>query len=102
MAKVQSRKIGKKYEQFWIPLPKKVCEALKMGKGDEFEVFIEDGDIVLRSSGKGKPKKSEPLTIDKILARAQPEERKELIEDAFEKGDLPEDMYREFGEWGWV
>jgi antitoxin component of MazEF toxin-antitoxin module len=102
MVKVQSRKIGKKYEQFWIPLPKKVCESLKMGKGDEFEVFIEGGDIVLRSSEKRGPKKREPMTINDILAKAQPEERKELIEDAFEKGELPEDMYREFGEWGWV
>jgi antitoxin component of MazEF toxin-antitoxin module len=102
MVKVQSRKIGEKYEQFWIPLPKKVCESLRMGKGDELEVFVENGDIVLKKSKKKKSEKKETIDLEALLAKTQPEERKELIEDAFEKGELPEDMYREFGEWGWV
>ncbi len=107
MAKVQSRKIGEKYEQFWIPLPKKVCDSLRITKGDELEVFVEGGDIVLRRGEKQKPEKKESekkgtVNLESILAETGPDERKEIIEDAFEKGELPEDMYREFGEWGWV
>jgi antitoxin component of MazEF toxin-antitoxin module len=102
MVKVQSRKIGEKYEQFWIPLPKKVCESLRIGKGNELEVFVENGDIVLKKGKKKKSEKKETIDLEALLAKTQPEERKELIEDAFEKGELPEDMYREFGEWGWV
>lgn len=104
MVKVQSRKIGAKYEQFWLPLPKKVCESLRIGKGDELEVFIEGGDIVLKRGEKKErePEKKDPLDIEALLAQTQPEERKEIIKDAFEKGEIAEDMYREFGEWGWV
>jgi bifunctional DNA-binding transcriptional regulator/antitoxin component of YhaV-PrlF toxin-antitoxin module len=110
MATVQSRKIGDKYEQFLLPLPKKVCDSLMIKKGDELEVLVEGGDILLRKSGKetGKPrpkkeepKKKAPITIESIMA-VESNERKEIIEDAFKKGEIEEDMYREFGEWGWV
>ena len=49
--KVQSRKVkskGKPYIQFWVALPKALCEALKIEKGSELEVFVERGDIILR------------------------------------------------------
>ena len=50
---------------------------------------------------KEEPKKKEPITIESIMAIGE-DERKEIIEDAFKKGEIEEDMYREFGEWGWV
>ena len=49
--KVQSRKVKSKdktYEQYWIGLPKTLCESLKISKGSELEVFVERGDIILR------------------------------------------------------
>ena len=48
MVKVQSRKIGEKYEQFWIPLPQEVCKSMRIEKGTELDVFVERGDLVLR------------------------------------------------------
>lgn len=47
MVKVQEKKIGK-YTQLWIPLPKKICEAMGIEKGTELKVFIDRGDLVLR------------------------------------------------------
>jgi bifunctional DNA-binding transcriptional regulator/antitoxin component of YhaV-PrlF toxin-antitoxin module len=49
--KVQQRKVtarGEEYEQLWIDLPKTICEALTIEAGQELELFIEDGDIILR------------------------------------------------------
>jgi bifunctional DNA-binding transcriptional regulator/antitoxin component of YhaV-PrlF toxin-antitoxin module len=50
--KVQQRKVtakGKDYSQYWIALPKVLCESLKIEKGSELEVFIDDvQDITLR------------------------------------------------------
>jgi bifunctional DNA-binding transcriptional regulator/antitoxin component of YhaV-PrlF toxin-antitoxin module len=49
--KVQKRSTkakGKTYEQFWIALPKALCESMKIEKGSELEVFVERGDIILR------------------------------------------------------
>jgi hypothetical protein len=49
--KVQKRTTkakGKTYEQYWIALPKTLCESLKIEKGSELDVFIERGDLVLR------------------------------------------------------
>lgn len=48
MIKVQEKKIGKGYTQLWITLPKKICEAMGIGKGTELKIFVERGDIVLR------------------------------------------------------
>lgn len=47
MVKVQEKKIGK-YTQLWIPLPKKICEAMGIEKGTELKVFIDRGDLILR------------------------------------------------------
>jgi bifunctional DNA-binding transcriptional regulator/antitoxin component of YhaV-PrlF toxin-antitoxin module len=49
--KVQQRKVtakGKEYQQYWIALPKVLCESMKITKGSELEVFVERGDIILR------------------------------------------------------
>ena len=49
--KVQQKKVkskGKEYTQYWIGLPKTLCEAMQIGKGSELEVFIERGDLILR------------------------------------------------------
>jgi len=48
MVKVQEKKIGEKYTQLWILLPKKICEAMGIEKGTELKVFIDRGDLVLR------------------------------------------------------
>ena len=48
MVKVQEKKIGDKYTQLWIPLPKKICEAMGIEKGTELKVFIDRGDLILR------------------------------------------------------
>ena len=48
MVKVQEKKIGDKYSQLWIPLPKKICEELQISKGIELQVSIENGDLILR------------------------------------------------------
>jgi hypothetical protein len=48
MVKVQEKKIGDKYTQLWIPLPKKICEAMSITKGTELKVFIDRGDLILR------------------------------------------------------
>jgi hypothetical protein len=50
MVKLQSRKTGKnmEYEQYWIPLPKKVVESLAWEKGIDIEIFVERSDLVLR------------------------------------------------------
>ncbi len=40
--KVQERKVsakGKDYNQYWIGLPKSLCEAMQIKKGSELEVF---------------------------------------------------------------
>jgi hypothetical protein len=49
--KVQQRKTrakGKEYQQYWIALPKVLCESMKITKGNELEVFLERGDLILR------------------------------------------------------
>ncbi len=49
--KVQERTVTamcKDYNQYWIGLPKSICEAMQIKKGSELEVFIERGDLVLR------------------------------------------------------
>ncbi len=49
--KVQQRKVsarGKEYSQYWIGLPKVLCEAMQIKKGSELEVFLDRGDLVLR------------------------------------------------------
>jgi bifunctional DNA-binding transcriptional regulator/antitoxin component of YhaV-PrlF toxin-antitoxin module len=49
--KVQKRKVkskGRKYEQFWVALPKTLVESMKIEKGNELEVFVERGDIILK------------------------------------------------------
>jgi bifunctional DNA-binding transcriptional regulator/antitoxin component of YhaV-PrlF toxin-antitoxin module len=49
--KVQQRSVkskGKTYSQYWIALPKTLCETMKIEKGSELDVFIERGDIVLK------------------------------------------------------
>ncbi len=48
MVKVQEKKIGDKYTQLWIPLPKKLCEAMRIEKGTELNVFVERGDLIIR------------------------------------------------------
>ncbi len=48
MVRVQEKKIGDKYTQLWIPLPKKICEAMQISKGSELKVFVERGDLILR------------------------------------------------------
>jgi hypothetical protein len=49
--KVQKRNTkakGKTYEQYWIALPKALCEAMMIEKGSELEVFLDRGDLILR------------------------------------------------------
>jgi AbrB family looped-hinge helix DNA binding protein len=49
--KVQSRTVkakGKEYNQYWIALPKALCEAMQISAGDSLEVFLDRGDIILR------------------------------------------------------
>jgi bifunctional DNA-binding transcriptional regulator/antitoxin component of YhaV-PrlF toxin-antitoxin module len=49
--KVQEKKVtskGKEYKQYWIALPKALCESMRIEKGSELEVFIERGDLILR------------------------------------------------------
>ncbi len=51
MVKVQSRKTrakGKEYNQLWIGLPSSICRAMRIKAGDDLEVFVERGDLVLR------------------------------------------------------
>jgi hypothetical protein len=51
MVRVQEKKNkvkGKEYTQLWIPLPKKLCDALGIEKGTELKVFVERGDLILR------------------------------------------------------
>ena len=48
MVRVQEKKIGDKYTQLWIPLPKKLCDAISIEKGSELKVFVEKGNLVLR------------------------------------------------------
>ena len=50
MVKVQEKKIGDKYTQLWISLPKKICEAMQISKGSELKVFVERGDLILRQA----------------------------------------------------
>jgi hypothetical protein len=41
--KVQKRSVkskGKQYSQFWIALPKALCESMKIEKDRELDVFI--------------------------------------------------------------
>jgi antitoxin component of MazEF toxin-antitoxin module len=49
--KVQERTVkskGKAYNQYWIALPKVLCESIQITKGSELEVFLERGDLILR------------------------------------------------------
>jgi bifunctional DNA-binding transcriptional regulator/antitoxin component of YhaV-PrlF toxin-antitoxin module len=44
----QSPSKGKRYKQYWIALPKALCESMRIDKGDTLECFIERGDLILR------------------------------------------------------
>jgi hypothetical protein len=49
--KVQQRKVtakGKEYQQYWIALPKVLCESMQIRNGSELEVFLDRGDLILR------------------------------------------------------
>jgi hypothetical protein len=49
--RVQKRRVwakGKEYEQLWVGLPKTLVESMRIEKGNELEVFVERGDIILR------------------------------------------------------
>ena len=51
MVKVQSRKTrskGKEYNQLWIGLPSTLCKAMRINEGDDLDVYIEHGALVLR------------------------------------------------------
>jgi bifunctional DNA-binding transcriptional regulator/antitoxin component of YhaV-PrlF toxin-antitoxin module len=48
---VQQRKVkvkGKEYQQYWIALPKVLCESMGINKGSELEAFNERGDLILK------------------------------------------------------
>jgi hypothetical protein len=49
--KVQQRSVkakGKTYSQYWITLPKALCESMRIDKGDTRDCYIERWDIILR------------------------------------------------------
>jgi len=44
--KVQKRKIGH-YQQLYITLPSKICEAMDIGKGTEIKIYVAGKDNLL-------------------------------------------------------